>query len=158
MKPKHRDLTRLKRQIEKLDAKIDQGAERVLDAPAEIVPSLYRKLEELKSERDGLSTELESLARHNAKANGNGKDGDEIDLAINELQNLSNALKRAKPEDTRELLASIVTKIELFYEHDEKDNGRKTSTFSHGIVYLRPDAGEVRSSAPNSTMMSKSRP
>ena len=49
-KPRPGDLARLRREIDVLDGKIDQGAERVLEAPAEIVPALYRKLEEYRSE------------------------------------------------------------------------------------------------------------
>ena len=156
-RPRPEDRKRLKAELEQLDRKIDQGAERVLEAPSELVPTLYRKLEEFKSDRDRLNAELEALARHDTQRNG--KDGSEIDRAIEALKNLGAALNKARPEDSKELLASIVTKIELFYDHGETGAGRKTSIFSHGVIYLRPDAGESRGrDSAKSTHLSNTRP
>ncbi len=56
---------------------------------------------------------------------------------------------------TREMLSSIVTRIELRFDHEETGSGRHTSTFRDGTIYLRPDAGEARSSNPKSTQLSK---
>ena len=148
-RPRPRDLSRLRKEIEALDHKIDLGAERILEAPTEIVSTLYRKLEEYKSERDRLSRDLEALSRH--ETNGTGKDDKEIDRAIKALRTLSKALNRAKPEDTKELLGSIVSKIELYFDHQETKAGRKTSKFSHGLIYIRPDAGEARAAQPGSS-------
>ncbi|MDA1052440.1 MAG: recombinase family protein, partial [Planctomycetota bacterium] len=158
-RPRPRDLSRLRKEIDVLDQKIDQGAERILEVSSEIVPMLVRKVEEFKSERDRLNQELESLARHETRSNG--KDDSEIDRAIKALKTLGKALERAKPEDTRDLLSSIVSKIELFYDHEETAGGRKTSEFSHGLIHLRPTAGEARGTQPdsgNSTHMNNNRP
>ena len=150
-RPRPQDRRRLKAEIEKLDRKIDQGAERVLEAPAEIVPTLYRKLEEFKAGRDQLHRELQSLSAAQAKRNGN--DGAEVDRAIETLKNLGEALSKARPEDSKELLASIVSKIEL---HFEPGSGRQKRAFSHGTVYLRPDAGGAMGSSPSEvTSLSK---
>ena len=81
------------------------------------------------------------------------KDGSEIDQAIDALRELGEALSKAEPEDTKELLASIVTKIELYFDHEETENGRTINEFSHGKIYVRPDAGEARSTDPKSTHM-----
>ena len=107
-RPQPRDLERFKREIDKLDRKINQGAERVLEAPTELVPTLHRKLEEYRQERTQLNAELESFSRRDSRSNNKE---DEIDQAINALRNLGDALTKARPEDTRELLASIVTKL-----------------------------------------------
>ena len=64
----------------------------------------------------------------------------------------------APTEDTKELLSSIVTKIELHFDHEETVAGRKTSVFSHGTIYVRPDAGEARSTDPKSTQLTNKGP
>ncbi len=158
-RPRPRDLSRLRKEIDVLDRKIDQGAERILEVSSDIVPILVRKVEEFKSERDRLNQELESLARHETRSNG--KDDSEIDRAIEALKTLGKALDKAKPEDTRDLLSSIVSKIEVHYSHQETAGGRKTSEFSHGLIHLRPDVGGGRAAQPdsgNSTLLSNNRP
>ena len=152
-KPRPRDLKRLKTEVEKFDRKIDIAEEAVLESPPDLRPVLYRKRGEIKSERDSLSSKLEALSRRDTRPRG--KDDLDIDRAIEALKNLGEAFKRAKPEDTRELLSSIVTRIELRFDHEETGSGRHTSTFRDGTIYLRPDAGEARSSNPKSTQLSK---
>ena len=136
--PRPRDLSRLSKQIEILDRKIDQGADRVLDAPSELVPTLYRKIEDLKSKRDRLNTELESLT--SGETRSNGKDDKEIDQAIDALKSFGKALAKARPEETKELLSSIVSKIELNFEH--KPISRRRNVFTSGTIYLRQDAAD----------------
>jgi site-specific DNA recombinase len=149
-KSKPRDLSRLQKEIDRLSSKIDKAEDTVLDAPISLRPGLYRKLEGLSEERKRLAADLESLSRHSVSEKD---DQAEIDRAIGALSNLGDALEAAKPEDTKELLGSIVTKIELFYDHEETEAGRQTSTFTHGLIYLRPDAGEGWGTDPNSTLM-----
>ena len=60
-RPKPRDLTRLRREVENLDRKIGNAEDTVLEAPPEIRPGLYRKLQDLTADRDRLKTELGSL-------------------------------------------------------------------------------------------------
>ena len=148
--PKPQDLSRARREIDRLSSKIDKAEDTVLDAPTSLRPGLYRKLEGLSEERKRLAAELDTLSRHAASEKD---DQAEIDRAIGALRNLGDALEAAKPEDTRKLLSSIVTKIELFYDHEETEAGRQTSTFTHGLIYLRPDAGEGWGTDPNSTLM-----
>ncbi len=74
--------------------------------------------------------------------------GTEVDRAIEALKRLREALEQAKPEDSRELLTSIVTKIELHFEEDT--TGRQKRAFSHGLIYIRPEAGESRGVHPDS--------
>jgi site-specific DNA recombinase len=149
--PRPKDLARLRQEIEILDRKIDQGAERVFEAPSEIVPVLYRKLEDLRSQRERLKIELQDQVSRQGRSDR--KDGSEIDQAIEALRNLSEALREADPAETRDLLGSIVTRIEVYFRHEVTDGGRERSEFSHGNIFIRPDAGEARGSDPNSTHM-----
>ena len=154
-KPKPQDLARMRQEIDRLSSKIDNSEDAVLDAPTNLRPGLYRKLEALIEERKRLIAELDGLSRQEVSA----KDCQaEVNRAIDALQNLGEALGEAKPEDTKELLSSIVTKIELFYDHEDGSNGRKTSTFTHGLIYVRPDAGAGRGTDPKSTLMTNKRP
>ena len=142
-RPRPRDLNAIHAQIETLDRKIDRGADRVLEAPDEIVPTLYRKLEELKAERDQLQAEL---ASSNRATKSQGSDQAEVERAIDELKCLGVALTKADPADTKRLLSSIVTRIEL---HFQDGTGRRKRDFTHGTIYVRPNAGGGAAAAPS---------
>jgi len=120
------------------------------------VPTLYRKIEDLKTERDRLKSDLESLTGRDNRSGA--KDDQEIGQAIAALKSLGKALAKTRPEETKELLSSIVSKIELNYDHHETENGRTRNTFRDGTIYVRPDAGEARSTDPKSTHMTNKRP
>ena len=151
-RPRPHDLSRIRNEIGRLGSRIDNAEDAILDAPPDIRPGLYRKLEEMIEERKRLTTEIETLSRYNASENDSQA---EIERSLDALRNLGEALNKAKPVDTRALLASIVTKIELFYDHKESESGRETSTFTHGLIYVRPDAGDARSAGTKSPLMSK---
>lgn len=155
-RPRPRDLVCLRREIEDLDRKIDQGAERVLEAPPEIVPPLYRKLEGWRAERERLNTELGSLTSRQARPDR--RDDSEIDQAIEVLQNLSEALRQADPAETRELLRSLVSRVEVHFRHEATSGGRRRNEFSHGTIFVRPDAGTARSTDPKSTLLNTKGP
>ena len=138
--PTRRELARLRQEVEALDRKINNAEDTVLEAPPNLRPGLYRKLEDLSSERDQLRATLDSLLSREKQPNG--RDGSEVDRAIEALRSLAEALRTARPEDSRELLTSIVTRIELFFDDDT--GGRQKRAFSHGRIYVRPDAGESR--------------
>jgi site-specific DNA recombinase len=153
--PKPRDLSRLRREIEVLDRKIDNAETAVLDAPQNSRGGLYRKLEELNTERDRLKADLTALASR--QTTPERRDGSEIDQAIEALRTLGEALRKATPDDTKTLLSTLVVKIELHFNHGETDGGRKTSEFSHGFIHVRPDTGAGSLSDPNSTRLNNKR-
>jgi len=134
--PKPRDLERLKSEIGKLDRKIDTAEGAVLEAPSRLRPGLYSKLEDFTDQRDRLKTELQALTSHDTRSNG--KPDSKVDRAIDALRELREAFSKARPQDTKELLSSIVSKIELNYSHAAGDSGRTINTFSHGTIYVRP--------------------
>ncbi len=137
--------TRLRRKVEELNAKIDRGAGRVLDAPAELVPTLYRKLEELKSERDRLTAELEALASRPTRSR---QDQDrEIEEAMRALDAIEETVAQGSPEAVRELLSGIVSRIVLHYEHGTRGSLR-TSRFLYGEGWLRPQPSQLNTSCP----------
>lgn len=139
-RPRSKDVSRLRREVKALDLKIDNAETAVLDAPATIRSGLYRKLEELTANRDRLRTELDALATQEARPER--RDRSEIDEAISTLRKLGEALAEAGPEETKELLSSLVSKVELFFDHQDSGGGQKTSVFTHGRIYTRPGAGD----------------
>ena len=143
--PSQRDLDRLQREIKTLDQKIERGAERVLEVPDDLLPTIYRKLQDLRFDRDRLKTELQALTSRETRSGG--RDGSEVDQVIEALRSLGEALSKASPADTKRLLASIVTKIEL---HFTEGTGKQKRDFTHGTIYVRPDAGENRGIGPDS--------
>lgn len=136
--PRTGELSRLRREIDRLTAKIDQGADRVLDAPADLVPTLYRKLEELKTERDRLQAELELLTQRKTRPSEGS--AEEVAAAMRALDELEATLERADPAEVRELLRGIVSRIVLHYEHGTRGSLR-TSRFLYGEALVRPDLG-----------------
>ena len=147
--PSRQELDRLRQKIETLDRKIDGAEDAVLEAPLSLRPGLYRKLESLTSDRDGLRAELNALTSRETRSSGRASS--EVDQAIEALQRLREAFSKAKPEDTRELLASFVSKVELHFDHRPTENGRHRNTFSHGRIYVRPDVGGGAEPDPKST-------
>ena len=130
------DVERIRKRIAELDRQIDNGAERIFSAPQSLTRTLYDKLEQLRAERDRLRAQLED-----AKRQRDGTDQqttEEVEQAIRKLQNLREAFQNAAPAETRELLASVVSRIDLFF--DRRQGGKYTrTTFREGLVSLRPD-------------------
>ena len=148
-KPRPRDVVRLRREVEVLNGKIDAGAGRALEAPPDLVPTLYRKLEAWRGDRDRLKSDLDATVSRQARPDV--RDGSQVNQAIEALRNLRQAFMDVDPKDARQLIGSLVSRIELHFDHSTTKGGRRRSTFKHGTIYVRPDAGEARASDPNSS-------
>jgi site-specific DNA recombinase len=132
------DQRRLRKRLEVLDQQIDTGAERVFTAPEAIVPKLYAKLENLRQERDQLQQQLDSVGR--TETHSAADQAKEVEEAIERLQRLSEAFAEAEPDDIRELVTTVVSKIILEFTH--KTNGKLTrSTCTGGKIMVKPDSG-----------------
>ncbi len=136
---------RLRREIDSLDAKIERGAERVLDAPDDLVPAVYRKLEELKRERDRLKAELGVLSQR--KTRSRPEADREVEQAMHALDELQGTLDGAEPAELRELLREFVSEIVLRFEHETRGK-RRTARFVDGEVLLRPQTSHMNTSCP----------
>ena len=62
-RPRLPDITGVRKQIDRLSSKIDNAEEAILDAPANLRPGLYRKLEQLTESRQCLIAEMQTLSR-----------------------------------------------------------------------------------------------
>ena len=136
----------MKRRISELDRRIDNGAERIFSAPPSLTNTLYSKLEQLRAQRDRLRAELDE-----AKRQRDGVDHHELaeaEEAISALRDLRGAFAMAEPADTRELLASVVSRIDVFF--DRRKCGKYTrTTFREGLIHLCPDAVFTSLSTPS---------
>jgi len=132
------DQRQLRKRIEALDQQIDAGAERVFTAPETIVPKLYAKLEKLRQERDTLQRQLDSVGR--TETHSAADQDQEVEEAIERLRRLSEAFDEAEPDDIRELLTTVVSKIVLEYTH--RQEGKLTrSRLTGGKILVKPDSG-----------------
>ena len=138
--PSRSELDRLQREIVSLDQKIDRGAERVLEVPDDLLPAIYGKLKEYRSERDRLQTELDAINSQKTRS-----DKPDVDQTIAVLRSLREALSKASPADTKRLLASIISRIDL---HFTEGTGRRKRDFTHGTIHVRPNAGENGGTEP----------
>ncbi len=130
------DQRQARKRIGVLDQQIDQGAERVFTAPEAIVPKLYAKLEQLRSEREQLQRQLDAAGRQDAHSAAD--QGQAAEAALDALRTLRITFDAADPEDIRELIKTLVVKIELHYSH-KHDGKRAKNTIEGGTIFVRPD-------------------
>jgi len=136
-KPSAKDPRGIQKRIAQLDREIEQGAERVFNAPAELVDTLYRKLGERRQERDRLKGELES--RQKPVDAPVGEDDPLVQRALEAAGRLSGAFSKADPSTVRELLPTIIERIDLQFK--ARPAGKYTRTdFVRGVVELRGDS------------------
>jgi DNA invertase Pin-like site-specific DNA recombinase len=127
---------RLRKQITALDQRIDQGAEKLLAAPAALVGILTAKLDTWRCERDDLQARLEAHKRPQEAA---GADAEHlVDLAIAELQTLRERLQEDDRELLRGTLRELVSKVQLWFTYDASRK-RNRSKPARGLIHLRPD-------------------
>jgi len=128
------DVESIERRIENLGRRIDNGVDRIFSAPASLTNTLYAKLEQLRAERDRLRAQLEAAERQ--KAGTDRQEFREVEDAISALADLRGVFERAEPVATRELLTSLVSRIDLFF--DRHRHGKYTrTTFREGLIRVR---------------------
>jgi len=128
------NLTAMRKRLAELDRKIDQGSDRVFDAPADLVDGLYGKLEDLKANRNSLQAEIDAT-----KPASTQQTNKEIDQALDLLPDLDKLYKTADPHELRELLTAIVVSIDLHFTKYQA--GKLTRTrFKNGVIHVRPQS------------------
>jgi len=130
------DAEGIKKRLAELDRRIDNGAERVFSAPPSLTNTLFKKLEQLRAERDHCRLQLEDANRRVNAADQSGNQ--EIDKALAALQDMSGAFENADRADTRELLTSLVSRVDLFFDRHKCRKYTRTS-FREGLIHVRPD-------------------
>jgi DNA invertase Pin-like site-specific DNA recombinase len=124
----------LRAKLVDLDGQLESGARRLVRCPDNIADLLAGELSTMRVERDRVAAELASL-----EAAGQASDLDELaDRKARALWTLGQELGSADPARLREILRSVVDRIELHFGRIEKGT-RVECPFSHGIIRLRPD-------------------
>ena len=126
---------RLRKRIADLDQQLDQGAERVFSAPAGIVATLYAKLDRLRAERDRLQAQQDAPGQ--AETGRTVLDDEKVEEAARVLRDMRDAFQEAEPGEVRELLAPLVSKIEMHFDHVRCGKVNR-NPFKHGTIFVRP--------------------
>jgi chromosome segregation ATPase len=130
------NLDRLRSQVEDLDRQLDSGAERIFAAPAALVGRLTGKLDELRQQREILAAKLETVSRK-AEPDDEQRRQAEALAGVDVLRNLRRSFAEARPDDLRRLLTTLISRIDLRFEHEPQ--GKKVRhRFVEGRIALRP--------------------
>jgi site-specific DNA recombinase len=127
--------SRLRKQIERLDEQIDQGAERVLAAPVKLVGTIYAKLDKLRAERDRLQAKLNAAGRPDTGSVA--IDEKKVEEAARVLRDLREAFSDAESDDLRLLFQALLVKIEVQFSH-KQEGDRTVNTPTGGTIVVRP--------------------
>ena len=103
--------------------------------PEKLVSTIYAKLDKLRVERDRLQAQLEATGQ--AETGSNALDDQKVEEAARVLRDMREAFQDAEPEEIRELLAPLVAKVELHFDH-ERHGKLERNPFKHGTIFVRP--------------------
>ncbi len=139
-------LQRMRKRIEAIGRKIDQGTERLIIVPKDLIPGLAVKLRQLEQEKRELQKELHAI---------------EAAAAVNELENRISEAENAlwarqdalRAEDyplLRQVLREMVSRVEFFWTHRQVGKvtrcrllrGEVHLQTSEGMSELFPSAGQ----------------
>ena len=95
-----------------------------------------RVVNSLRAERDELQRQLDAAAKPETRSAP--KQDQEVEAALDALRRLRETFDAAGPEDLRELLPEIVSKVELNYTH-KQDGKRSKNKVTGGTIWLRLD-------------------
>jgi site-specific DNA recombinase len=126
---------RLRKRLDEVNKQIDQGAERVLSAPENLVSTIYAKLDKLRVERDRLQAQLNAAGQ--PETGSCALDEEKVEEAARVLRDLREAFQDAEREEVRELLEPLVAKVELHFDHERRGK-LDQSCFKHGTIFVRP--------------------
>jgi len=128
--------SRIEKRIAEIDKQVDQGTERVLTAPDHVVERIYKRLDELKVERDRLDASLRDA--ETPRESDPQADAKEVEAAIEALRGLRQTIQDADEEELRDLLRGLIDRIVLEFDHVQTGK-RERNMLTGGTIYVRPD-------------------
>ena len=132
---------RLRKQIEALDKRIDQGAEKMLAAPPSLTATLTAKLDEWHQQRDAMQASLKALVKPEAAS---AAESDKVvEEAISELAGLREGLHQEDRLLLRDALQQLVGKVELFFKW-RPERKRQRAALVRGLIHLRPALQSIK--------------
>jgi site-specific DNA recombinase len=129
-------LAQARKQIGTLDAKIAQGIERMASIPADLLTDFGAMVRGWKEERGRLRHEVERLE----KGTPVGDVHKLLEAFEADIAHLREVLYSLDPVRLRCLLLEYVSKVELYFDHEQKARLTR-STFREGRLYVRPQQG-----------------
>ena len=135
------DPQRLRKQIEALDRRIDQGAEKMLAAPPSLTATLTAKLDQWHQQRAALEARLKALVTPEAAS---AAESDKmVDEAIGELAGLREGLHQEDRLVLRDVLQQLVGKVELWFKW-RPERKRQRAALVRGLIHLRPELQSIK--------------
>jgi hypothetical protein len=132
------DAKRLRKQLAELDAKISQGAERLLTMPPDLTAVVMAKLREWQEERNRVAALLD--AQDVRQAVPAAKVEQNVEQTIAKLWTLRERLSEADPAKLKAVIREAVARVECWFEQlPYGTKGRMRSRLSRGVIRLRPD-------------------
>ena len=130
-KPNTSQIARLQQRLRQLDQQVEQGAERLLTVPAELLDTVTTKLQQIKRERDQVAAELQQ-AELAAKPLDVTKSARQL---ARKAWTLADELQKAEPARLRELLQRAVERVELSYTVKQRGKKREYHPTSGKVVF-----------------------
>ena len=125
---------RLQAKLADLKARIAQAMKNMTVLPQDLVPDMAETIRGMKAERDRVSRELADVDTPPAVVNAEA----EVAAAEEHLWLLRDALDKADPAETRAVLRELVSRVELWWEHEEHGQHIKCK-LARGLIYVRTD-------------------
>lgn len=128
---------RLAKAISELDAKLKKGTENLLLAERDEMPAMRRLIAEWRDQRQALQSDLDAIATpHHVSATEQKR---MIKAALAECDRLSEGLESDDPGIVREVLATTVDRIELWFAKETTAKRKHRYPFCRGLLTLKAD-------------------
>jgi DNA invertase Pin-like site-specific DNA recombinase len=134
-----RQVESLKRRLRQLKGDLAEGIDRLRSIDRSLLARYQEGLKALQAEQDQLEAELRHAESAPRPAEALLA---KVDRAVAKLQELSTAVAAKEPDRLRELLAEVVTKVEMWFSH-ETQGKRVRCKFARGLVWLREDVALI---------------
>jgi DNA invertase Pin-like site-specific DNA recombinase len=125
----------LRRRVRQLDADLAEGIARLRSIDLSLLDGYQKGLKALQAERDQAEADLR---REEAAPRPAGETMARVKKAVAKLQALSTAAAASEADLLRELLAEVVTKIEVWFHHEQTPR-RVRCKFARALVWVRDD-------------------
>jgi site-specific DNA recombinase len=127
----------LNRRLAELEGQLARAARRMLTEEDEgLIATLRDQAKKIKADRDRVAGELAALKR---ASQDQADPGAVVDLAMELLGRLDEALKDATPAEVRAILNDHIERVELWFAHEQVRH-ETHCTFARGLIWLREDS------------------
>jgi DNA invertase Pin-like site-specific DNA recombinase len=140
----HRKAETLKRRLRQLDADLAEGIDRLRSIDRALLDGYQQGLKALQAERDQLAAELRRAADEPSRAE---ELREKAEGALDVLRRLDGATTAEEPDLLRELLAEVVSKVEVWFHHEPRGK-RVRCTFARALVWVREDVALLYAMLP----------